>query len=181
MAVVTTLPGIKIACPHGEEEVRDVIKESYLNETPFYIRLYRNDKCNSIPNPDNKPYVIDGEFKSSYKKTLISIGEISTEMCRNIKQKVSEVNHIHLIYVDKVSIESYAKDLKQILQDSKIISVEEHRKTGSVSNLLLEILREDIKIFTPNDLYPHMGGSHMDILEQLDFTEDKLETLIREG
>ncbi|MGS0668283.1 hypothetical protein ACU40O_13080 [Staphylococcus arlettae] len=33
---------------------------------------------------------------------------------------------------------------------------------------------------TPNDLYPHMGGSHMDILEQLDFTEDKLETLIRE-
>lgn len=180
MSIVATLPNITIACPHGEEEVRSVIRKSYFEDKPYYIRLYRNDTFESIKNPYNKPFVIDGEFDKNNKMTLISIGEISTEICKEINDKSNKINHIHLIYVDKDSLKTYINELSSLLKGHKIITVEEHRQTGSISNLLASLIDNTVIPFTPNDEYPHHGGSHAEVLNQLGFSKEKLLTLLKE-
>ena len=180
MSILSTLPNIKIACPHGEDEVRRVVRQSYFETIPYYIRLYRNYAFKSIPNPDNKSFVIDGTFEKKNRVTLVSIGEISTEMCKEIKQNFNNINHVHLIYVDKNSIKNYTKELNNLLKDQKVITVEEHRETGSISNLLSTIIENNVIPFTPNDSYPHHGGTHDEVLDQLGFNKNNLLSLINE-
>ncbi|WP_213030722.1 hypothetical protein, partial [Acinetobacter baumannii] len=104
-------------------EVRSVIRKSYFEDKPYYISLYRTDTFESIKNPYNKPFVIDGEFDKNNKMTLISIGEISTEICKEINDKSNNINHIHLIYVDNDSLKTYINELSSLLKGHKIITV----------------------------------------------------------
>ncbi|HDJ3674009.1 TPA: transketolase, partial [Staphylococcus aureus] len=84
------------------------------------------------------------------------------------------------IYVDKDSLKTYINELSSLLKGHKIITVEEHRQTGSISNLLASLIDNTVIPFTPNDEYPHHGGSHAEVLNQLGFSKEKLLTLLKE-
>lgn len=173
LAVLNSIPNIKIACPHGEEETRQVIRDAVNINAPFYIRVGRNNAFDSINNNTTGGVVIDGEFLQSAEVSIISIGEQATELAIQAKKEYQNINHIHLYYVDH---ESLLTNLDLINNSGKnIIFIEEHRKAGSIGSFVSLLLpTKNIYSFTPSDKWPHRGGSHEDILEYLDFTIDKL-------
>jgi transketolase len=180
LAIINSIPNIKIACPHGEEETRQVIRDAVSSNLPFYIRLGRNGKFNSITNSTpNKTFVVEQTLDSSAKICLVSIGEQATELAIRAKNELNSINHLHLCYVDKDSLLENLNVMKN--SGEHLIFLEEHRKAGSIGSFVSLLLCEkNIHSFTPSDDWIHCGGSHEDLLQYLNFDLPKLLSFINE-
>lgn len=180
IAVIQTFQNIKIACPHGEEETRRVIREAAASEQPYYIRLSRNESFDSLPSiAQGDQYTVDGAWIEDAPIALISIGEQATEMAIQLKKEQPYLNHLHLCYVDKQSLISNLQKIES--SATQIIVIEEHRQSGSVGSYLsLFLPHKQVYSFTPNEQWPKYGGSHEDVLEYLGFTKEKLTQFIYE-
>ncbi|AUG99983.1 transketolase [Prodigiosinella confusarubida] len=179
VGVVRLFPGIKIACPYGEAETRQVLREAAQATQPFYIRLGRNDRYpDLIQSSEFASLAMEQGYERRYQVTLVSIGEKATQLCVAAKQQLGEVNHLHLCYVDNLSL---AKVIEQMTQlPGLFIVAEEHRRTGSIAaELALSLPHRSIHSFTPSDDWPKFAGSQDDILTYLGFSLNTFVSFIK--
>jgi len=174
IAIVSSMPGIKIVCPHGENETRRIIREAAKSIEPYYIRLGRNEVFTSVPSHAAwDEIVIEGEIVSDSDLCIVSVGETPTEYCRQAKQEHGQINHAHLVYVDKESVIRQVEQISALGQ--RILVVEESRLCGSVASLVALLLpKKEVHSFAVNDVWPTHGGSHQDVLDQLSFNAREL-------
>ncbi|MFD1885018.1 transketolase family protein [Paenibacillus wenxiniae] len=180
IGVMQTFENIRIACPHGEEETRRVIREAAASPEPYYIRLSRNDTFDSLPSlAEDDELIVDRNWNEDAPIALVSVGEQATEMAIRIKRQQPEWNHVHLCYVDKQALITNLQRIEQSGQ--QIVVLEEHRRAGGVGSYLSLLLpHKQIYAFTPNERWPKYGGSHQDVLDYLGFTEERLYTFIHD-
>jgi transketolase len=167
LAVVQSLPGVRIAVPAGEAETRDVIRIAAAGDRPCYVRLARNDVFDIPLTPAGRGEVswlnpLAGDT------CLISIGEKPTELCSAATKQRPEVGHAHLCWVDA---ESLAGVVPRLAGARRLVVVEEHRAAGSVAATLALMLpgREVHGVNAGTD-WPSEGGSHDETLAALGLT-----------
>ncbi|MWC29617.1 transketolase [Paenibacillus sp. MMS18-CY102] len=172
IAVIQSFQNIRIACPHGDEETRKVIREAAVSEEPYYIRLSRNDAFESLPRPSSTPcteLLVEGAAVNSRAKLcLISVGEQATELCKALTEQYESVVHAHACYVDSQSLKAYVEPLKALAD--RFLVVEEHRATGGTASYLALLLPEHpVHSHNCGEQWPTYGGTHAEVLADLGF------------
>lgn len=167
LAVMQSLPGVRIAVPAGEAETREAIRIAATGDRPCYVRLARNDVFDIRLTPAGRGEVswlnpLAGDT------CLISIGEKPTELCSAATKQRPEVGHAHLCWVDA---ESLAGVVPRLAGARRLVVVEEHRAAGSVAATLALMLpgREVHGVNAGTD-WPSEGGSHDETLAALGLT-----------
>lgn len=179
IGAVRLFPGIRIACPYGEAETRQVLRAAAQGKEPCYIRVGRNEAYPDLPRDEAfSTLTMEQGYRRDYPVTLVSVGEKATQLCVAAKQQFCEVNHLHLCYVDNASLQLIMPDIAQL--PGALIVVEEHRRAGCVAaELALSLPTKRVHAFTPNDDWPKYGGSQDDVLASLHFSLEKLITFIK--
>ncbi|KQO04580.1 transketolase [Paenibacillus sp. Leaf72] len=182
IAVIQTFQNIRIACPHGEAETRRVVQEAAASKEPYYIRLSRNDKFDSLARDESsscRELLFEGAVRSDAPLCLVSIGEQATEICSRIYQENERVNHAHLCYVDRDSLKRYKAELQAAA--GTFLVVEEHRAAGGTASSLALLLPES-QVYSHDcgEEWPIYGGSHADVLHYLGFGYEALTRQIAE-
>ncbi|WP_433946736.1 transketolase [Paenibacillus sp. SN-8-1] len=177
IAVIQSFQNIRIACPHGEEETRRVIREAAASEEPYYIRLSRNDAFDSLPRLSDRScrdlLIEDRGTDVPARLCLISVGEQATELCKTLTEEYEFVAHAHACYIDSQSLKAYVEPLKALAD--RFLVVEEHRATGGTASYLALLMPEHL-VYSHDcgEQWPTYGGTHAEVLAELGFG---LETL----
>nr|WP_240647340.1 transketolase [Paenibacillus nanensis] len=172
IAVIQSFQNIRIACPHGEEETRRVIREAAASTEPYYIRLSRNDAFESLPRASERScrdlLVEDRATDDRASLCLISVGEQATELCKKLAGEYEIVAHAHACYVDSQSLKAYVEPLKALAD--RFLVVEEHRATGGTASYLALLMPEH-PVYSHNcgEQWPIYGGTHEEVLADLGF------------
>lgn len=180
LALIRSLPNIKIGCPYGESETRRLLDFAVSSSNPWYIRLGRN---NQYPN-----YLSSDQVKTtwSWYKTIskettvcvISSGEVATDFCIQITNKCESVSHLHVVQSDIDSVTKLRSILAKI--HVPIIVVEEYRYAGSLAELIqAQNKQQEIYAYTVNDAWPIYGGDHYEVLKYLNFSAKGLFDKVR--
>jgi len=179
IGAVRLFPGIRIACPYGEAETREVLRDAVRATEPGYIRVGRNDAYpDLVRDAAFGTLKMEQGYSREYPITLVSVGEKATQLCVAAKQQFGEVNHLHLCYVDNASLQLLMPDIARL--PGTLIVVEEHRRAGCVAaELALSLPAKQVLSFTPNDDWPKYGGSQDDVLASLRFSLETLITFIK--
>lgn len=180
VGAVRLFPGIRIACPYGETETRQVLRNAALGSEPCYIRLGRNDVYPDLErSAEFDTLIVEQGYRASHPVTLVSVGEKATQLCVAAKQELGEINHLHLCYVDNASLHHLMPDIARL--PGPLMVVEEHRRAGSVAaELALSMPHKQVLSYTPNDDWPQYGGSQDDVLAGLNFSLERLLTTIKD-
>lgn len=176
LAVLQSFQNIRIACPHGEAETRQVIREAAASPEPYYIRLSRNEVFHSLeraPERSCRDMIYQVEDVKNSHLCLISVGEQATELCKQIVKEDPSLLHVHLVYVDSVSLKSYVEELRTV--SDQFLVVEEHRGTGGTASCL-SLLMPECKVYSHDcgEKWPSYGGNHADVLRYLGFGLEEL-------
>ncbi|MGF7034725.1 transketolase family protein [Paenibacillus caseinilyticus] len=171
IAVLQSFQHVRIACPHGEEETRRVIREAAASPEPYYIRLARNDGFRSLERPTGssaREILYQGGKREGAQLCLISVGEQATEICARLAEENPDLLHAHLVYVDSPSLKRYAEELRTL--SGTFLVVEEHRGTGGTASYL-SLLLPECRVYSHDcgEEWPVYGGTHAEVLEQLGF------------
>lgn len=182
IAVLQSFQNIRIACPHGEQETRRVIREAAASEEPYYIRLSRNDAFDSLDRAEDEScrnLIIEGGARTARSKLcLISVGEQATELCMRIVQEDDTIVHAHLCYVDIQSLKPYIQPLSGLAD--QFLVVEEHRATGSIASYLALLLpKHQVHSHHCGENWPIYGGTHAEVLDYLGFGFEPLQQQIQ--
>ncbi|MFD7659507.1 transketolase family protein, partial [Actinosynnema sp. NPDC059797] len=137
LAVVQSFPGITIAAPVGEEEMRAVIRHAAASSGPFYVRTGRNAALTSAPFDGDVPPPVNWVSTGPPVVCLVSVGETGTELALAAAAQRS-VAHAHLCFVDYASLTAAAPELAA--RHRRFVVVEEHRPTGGVASTLALLL-----------------------------------------
>ncbi|EFM09420.1 Transketolase central region [Paenibacillus curdlanolyticus YK9] len=182
IAVIQSFQNIRIACPHGEEETRRVIREAAASTEPYYIRLSRNDAFESLARASasscRELLVERGAVHGRAKLCLLSVGEQATELCKALTEQFESVVHAHACYVDSQSLKAYVEPLQSLAD--RFLVVEEHRATGGTASYLALIMPEH-PVYSHNcgEQWPMYGGSHAEVLADLGFGLEPLRQQIQ--
>ncbi|MGP3593897.1 hypothetical protein [Vagococcus sp. WN89Y] len=179
IGAVRLFPGIRIACPYGEAETREVLRDAARATMPCYIRVGRNETYpDMVRDAAFSTLKMEQGYSQEYPVTLVSVGEKATQLCISAKQQSGNVNHLHLCYVDNTSLQLMMPEIAQL--PGALIVVEEHRRAGCVAaELALSLPGKQVHAFTPNDDWPKFGGSQDDVLASLRFSLETLLTFIK--
>lgn len=172
IAVIQSFQNIRIACPHGEEETRRVIREAASSPEPYYIRLSRNDAFESLPRASEEScsnlLVEERARHVRARLCLISVGEQATELCKTLSQEYEFVAHAHACYIDSQSLKAYVEPLKAVTD--RFLVVEEHRATGGTASYLALLMPEHpVYSHDCGEQWPTFGGTHAEVLTELGF------------
>ncbi|MCR2806340.1 transketolase [Paenibacillus soyae] len=182
IAVIQSFQNIRMACPHGEEETRRVIREAAASAEPYYIRLSRNDAFESLPRASERScrdlLVEDRATDARASLCLISVGEQATELCKKLTEEYEFVAHAHACYVDSQSLKAYVEPLKTLAD--RFLVVEEHRATGGTASYLALLMPEH-PVYSHNcgERWPTYGGTHAEVLADLGFGLEPLRRQIQ--
>ncbi|MNI36376.1 1-deoxy-D-xylulose-5-phosphate synthase [compost metagenome] len=182
IAVIQSFQNIRIACPHGEEETRRVIREAAASEEPYYIRLSRNDAFESLPRSSDISsrdlLIEDRKADVSARLCLISVGEQATELCKTLTEEFEFVAHAHACYIDSQSLKAYVEPLKALAD--RFLVVEEHRATGGTASFLALLMPEhSVYSHDCGEQWPTYGGTHAEVLAELGFGLEPLRQQIQ--
>lgn len=181
IGAVRLIPGIRIACPYGEREARQVIRRALTHREPTYIRVGRNDVYDELSyEPMFESISIESPWINHAHITLVSIGEKATEICTRVKSQNRDINHAHLCYVDNQSLRSCLDELNELTEC--LIVVEEHRRAGCVGGELSLLLPEkQVVSCTVDDGWTHTGGTQDQILALLHFSYDEVQRAVEKN
>jgi len=174
-AVLRAVPGVTVAAPHGEEEMRAVIRRAARTGEPHYIRTGRNAAPVSLPWEGTDPPVVnwDDAGAGAGRICLVSVGEVGTELCLAVRRARPDLPHAHLCFVDQPHLERAAAELAE--RFDRFIVVEEHRPAGSVGSALALLLPgREVRSVNAGDRWPVHGGSHEQVLDELGLNEGAL-------
>lgn len=171
LAVLQSLPGIRIAVPCGEAETREVIRTAAASDQSCYVRLNRNETFENPP-----PSAAPGEVGWANPPTpgmpvLVSIGEKPAARCTEATEIQPDLGHAHLCWIDAENLAEAAVELAATTD--RLIVVEEHRAAGSVASTLALLLpRHQVHSVNAGTTWPCTGGSHDETLDSLGLTAD---------
>jgi transketolase len=170
LAVLQSLPGVRIAVPCGEAETRAVIRAAAAGDQPCYVRLARNETFEA-PFPPAGPGQVGWANRPAAEDStcLVSIGEKPAALCVAASTQRPELGHAHLCWVDAASLASAACQLAGAAR--RLVVVEEHRAAGSVaSTLALMLPGREVLSVNAGSAWPSEGGSHDEVLATLGLT-----------
>ncbi|WP_307719816.1 transketolase family protein [Paenibacillus kobensis] len=183
IAVIQSFQNIRIACPHGEEETRRVIREAAASAEPYYIRLSRNDAFESLPRASQRScrdLLVEERAAPDVwpRLCLISVGEQATELCMKLAEEYDFIVHAHACYVDSQSLKAYVEPLKALAD--RFLVVEEHRATGGTASYLALLMSEyPVHSHNCGEQWPTYGGTHAEVLADLGFGLEPLRRQIQ--
>jgi transketolase len=169
LAVLRSIPGVVIAAPYGEAEMRAVIRAAAVSGRPHYIRVGRNAADESLPWEGAAiPSVNWEQSAPATGICLVSVGEEGTRLCLQARQHDPRLAHAHLCYLDHPTLALAAEQLAR--RHSRFVVVEEHRGEGGIAEGLALLLPgcQVIGVNAGHD-WPSQGGDHQEVLEHLGF------------
>src|SRR5699024_4941268 len=111
LAVLRSIPGVTIAAPYGEQEMRAVVREAAASGRPHYIRTGRNAAYESLgvaTTPGGVTWASDGLPDGP---CLVSVGEEGTRLSRAACVRRPDLAHAHLTYLDREHLDAAAAEL----------------------------------------------------------------------
>lgn len=174
-AVLRAIPGVTVAAPYGEEEMRAVIRRAARTGDPHYIRTGRNAAPVSLPWEGADPPLVnwDDAGAEAGRTCLVSVGEVGTDLCLAVRRSMPSLPHAHLCFVDQPHLERAAAELAE--RFDRFVVVEEHRPAGSVASALALLLPgRVVRSVNAGEQWPVHGGSHEQVLDELGLNEAAL-------
>jgi transketolase len=173
LAVARSIPGLVIAAPYGDAEMRRVVRHAATSGRPHYIRTGRNARYDSLPGDTPiadpagpvPPVIWDAPARTD-EVCLISVGEEGTRLCLAAREVLPDLGHAHLCYLDHSHLEQAAAELQR--HASRFVVVEEHRREGGVAEGL-SLLMPTATVLGVNagHSWPSEGGDHDEVLSHL--------------
>ncbi|MDG9672848.1 transketolase [Micromonospora sp. DH14] len=178
LAVMQSLPGVRIAVPAGEAETREAIRAAADGDWPCYVRLGRNEVFDASFAPAGRG-AVTWLSPMGGDTCVVSIGEKPTALCQAATEQQPDLGHAHLCWVDE---ESLTLALPQLADARRLVVVEEHRAAGSVASTLALLLpdREVLSVNAGAD-WPAEGGNHDETLAALGLTTSAVLSAVLKG
>ncbi|MBB5136088.1 transketolase [Thermocatellispora tengchongensis] len=174
LAVVQSLPGVRIAVPCGEAETRAVIRSAAAQDRPCYVRLARNEPYEA-PFPPAGPGEVGWVHRGDGPACLVSIGEKPAGLCSAATRERPDLSHAHLCWVDAESLAQAAGELAASAR--RIVVVEEHRGAGGVASTLALLLPgHEVLSVNAGTSWLSEGGDHDETLAALGLTAEAVLT-----
>ncbi|OLB78472.1 MAG: transketolase [Actinobacteria bacterium 13_2_20CM_2_71_6] len=170
LAVVRSLPGVRVAVPCGQAETRAVVRTAATDDRPCYIRLDRNDAVPALTPPVGRGEVGWVRPPTGTGGTcLISIGEKPAALCAAATEPATGLAHARLCWVDEDSLDTAADELAGAAQ--RLVVVEEHRAAGGIASALaLRLPGREVIGVNAGSAWPAEGGDHDEVLTALGLT-----------
>ena len=100
LAVARSIPGLVIAAPYGDAEMRRVVRHAATSGRPHYIRTGRNARYDSLPGDTPvadpagpvPPVIWDAPARTD-EVCLISVGEEGTRLCLAAGEVLPDLGH----------------------------------------------------------------------------------------
>ncbi len=169
LAVLRSIPGVVIAAPYGEAEMRAVIRAAAASGRPHYIRAGRNAADVSLPWEGSAVPIVNWEHPAPEAEIcLVSVGEEGTRRCLQARQHNPALAHAHLCYLDHPHLSQAAEQLAQ--RHCRFVVVEEHRAEGGIAEGLALLMPgcQVVGVNAGHD-WPSQGGDHQEVLQHLGF------------
>ncbi|MFE4217624.1 transketolase family protein [Streptomyces sp. NPDC056844] len=169
LAVLRSVPGVTIAAPYGEAEMRAVVRAAARSGKPYYIRTGRNAAYTSLPGQDGElPLVAWDSAGAEGAPCLVSVGEEGTRLALEARERDPGLAHAHLVYLDHGHLARAAAELAG--RHSGFVVVEEHRREGGVAEALALLMPrcEVVGVNAGHD-WPAEGGDHHEVMARLGF------------
>jgi transketolase len=166
LAVLRSIPGVVIAAPYGEAEMRAVVRSAAESGRPHYIRTGRNALYESLPLPDGHVPAVNWDHVGERSlPCLVSVGEEGTRLCLAARDSHPELPHAHLSYLDHEHLAQAARALSRY---PRLLVVEEHRSEGGVAEALALLMPQcQVTGVNAGHDWPSEGGDHHEVMAQL--------------
>lgn len=188
IGIMRSLPNMKVYAPGDPVETGKIIEETYLDSSPTYIRLSRNNE-KVIYNENDKFNI---ETATCLKNQNGEIAIISTgnylEGSKNISEELSKKGMKNSLYSFFAIKPMDKKTLLKILKTYKYIYVlEEHNKYCGLYSSIMECVGEfdrrelnynKIKSFSIEDKFSHFVGDQNYIRKCFCINEEKIIEII---
>ncbi|MDX2598474.1 transketolase [Streptomyces caniscabiei] len=170
LAILRSVPGVTIAAPYGDAEMRAVVREAVRSGKPHYIRTGRNAKYESLPLPASGTELplVNWEFTAEDPGAvcLVSVGEEGTRLALAARRAAPGTSHAHLTYLDHEHLALAAAELAR--RHSRFVVVEEHRGQGGVAEALALLLPAcQVTSVSADRSWPSQGGDHEEVMAAL--------------
>ncbi|MFF5478916.1 transketolase family protein [Streptomyces sp. NPDC012935] len=166
LAVLRSVPGVTIAAPYGEAEMRAVIRSAARSGRPHYIRTGRNATYESLDLPGTELPLVNWDFAAGPEDVcLVSVGEEGTRLALEARATTG-VSHAHLVYLDHEHLADAAAELSR--RHTRFVVVEEHRSQGGVAEALALLMpRCEVTSVGAGQEWPSTGGDHQEVMAAL--------------
>ncbi|MFC9994089.1 transketolase family protein [Nocardia sp. NPDC127526] len=167
LAVLRSIPGVVIAAPYGEREMRAVVRAAAACDRPYYIRTGRNAAYESLPRQGDRPPIVHWDKETDADSVcLVSVGEEGTRLSLEACAMRTDLGHAHLCYLDHAHLIEAAKSLAG--RHSRYVVVEEHRAEGGIAEALALLLPTATVLgVNAGHGWPSLGGDHREVMAQL--------------
>ncbi|MGW7286566.1 transketolase [Streptomyces sp. NPDC054847] len=167
LAILRSVPGVTIAAPYGEAEMRAVVRAAVRSGKPHYIRTGRNAAYDSIDWTGEQPPLVNWEFRSGPEEVcLVSVGEEGTRLAMAARPAVPGAAHAHLVYLDHEHLTLAAAELAR--HHRRFVVIEEHRGQGGIAEgLALLMPRCEVTSVSADQSWPYRGGDHEEVMAAL--------------
>ncbi|QSB04158.1 transketolase family protein [Natronoglycomyces albus] len=170
LAIMRAVPGVVIAAPYGESQMRAVVESAAQSQRPHYIRTGRNATYTSLPFTGSPPPVLTWGNETGSDVCLVSVGEEGTRLCLEAGAVRDGLSHAQLCYLDQENLRTAAAELRES-GHGRIVVVEEHRRTGGIAEALAYLLPEaHVRGVGADERWPVEGGDHAETLAQVGLT-----------
>ncbi|MFF3943869.1 transketolase [Streptomyces sp. NPDC001902] len=169
LAVLRSIPGVTIAAPYGEAEMRSVVRAAVRSGRPHYIRTGRNAAYESLRAPVAEGGTVTWEHHGSGAagaRCLVSVGEEGTRLALAARAERPGTAHAHLTYLDHAHLSRAAAELAR--HHHRFVVVEEHRTEGGVAEALALLLPAcEVTSVGAGHGWPSEGGDHQEVMAAL--------------
>lgn len=170
-AILRVIPNIKIYAPCDAIESEQIIRSTFLDKTPTYIRLARGGEEIISEKKKFEPGKARVLIKNNKEKVAIFSTGITSQLAKKaaeeLKKSSINISVAHFATIKPLD-EKYLK--KVFNKINKIIIIEEHIRSGGFGSQVLEYLNKcnykniNIKIMSAPDKFVDRYGNHADLL-----------------
>lgn len=144
LAVMRSLPNMKVMCPADPNETMVVIDLAIKNGGPNYIRLNRGGESNVVDSKFYKKIKFGDIIKindcKNNKFTVFSCGNILDESLKAVSDLNKKISLYSVPFLKPINKKAVIKVLKKC---KVIFTVEEHNIIGGLGSLIAEIIAEE--------------------------------------
>lgn len=178
LAVLRSIPGVTVAAPYGEADMRAVVRAAAASERPFYIRTGRNAAYTALPCATSElPLVNWASARERDDLCVVSVGEEGTRLALEATSRRPRLGHAHLTYLDRAHLSAAAHDLAA--RHSRFLVIEEHRQEGGVAEALALLMpRCEVRGVNAGTHWPSEGGDHHEVLARVGLSLDEVLTAV---
>lgn len=170
-AILRVIPNIKIYAPCDAIESEQIIRSTFLDKTPTYIRLARGGEEIISEKKKFEPGKARVLIKNNKEKVAIFSTGITSQLAKKAAEELQK-SSINISVAHFATIKPLdEKYLKKVFNKiNKIIIIEEHIRSGGFGSQVLEYLNKcsykniNIKIMSAPDKFVDRYGNHADLL-----------------